>query len=199
MRGRREYNWTSRLDRALTQRIYMMHEHCRECNDHEFRFRVMGATGMPYDVVVDGDGGDVYCSCPDHTTRGNFCKHLIFMFIRVLQFSSDEVYNQYFSHGVYTTTPQTVTACQEFFRRKERAIEMLDPEQEDVGVAQKPIDDEDDCPICYENFSETADETVLWCRAACGKSVHENCFMKWTQARRQDVTCVYCLSIWRWN
>eukprot|EP00775_Hariotina_reticulata_P009934 gene9934-10089_t len=44
-------------------------------------FTVLGATGNVYTVVV---GRHPHCTCPDHA-RGNLCKHILFVMLRVLK------------------------------------------------------------------------------------------------------------------
>ena len=59
---------------------------------------------------------------------------------------------------------------------------------------RKPV--EGDCPIC---FSELGDEkeSVVWCRAACGQNIHQECFETWAKTKTSgDVTCPMCRSVW---
>jgi hypothetical protein len=59
---------------------------------------------------------------------------------------------------------------------------------------RKPIDG--DCPICV--FEMSADEDLVWCKAACGQNFHAECFAQWKRSRvGQRVTCVYCRTPWQ--
>jgi hypothetical protein len=42
-------------------------------------------------------------------------------------------------------------------------------------------------------------EKLVWCKAACGNNMHEDCFKNWQTAKqnRADVTCVYCRTPWQ--
>lgn len=68
---------------------------------------------------------------------------------------------------------------------------------------RKPL--EGDCPICFEEM-EAQGEAIVWCKAACGQNIHQQCFEMWAATKRQqagagdgdkvDVTCPYCRSVW---
>jgi len=47
-------------------------------------FAVLGSTGNVYNVRI---AQTPHCSCPDHE-RGNLCKHIIFVLLRVLGLSA---------------------------------------------------------------------------------------------------------------
>jgi hypothetical protein len=55
---------------------------------------------------------------------------------------------------------------------------------------------EGDCSVCREDLKEG--ETV-WCKAGCGKSVHEKCFEGWRREREgrgREATCTDCRAVW---
>lgn len=60
---------------------------------------------------------------------------------------------------------------------------------------RKPI--EGDCPICYSELEAKSPEAVVWCRAACGQNMHEQCFSMWARTKSNDVTCPMCRSLWQ--
>lgn len=60
---------------------------------------------------------------------------------------------------------------------------------------RKPI--EGDCPICYSELEAKSSEAVVWCRAACGQNMHEQCFSMWARTKSNDVTCPMCRSLWQ--
>lgn len=183
------YAWRSRLSRAFTQRLYIIHDQSRMTSDTEFHFKVMGNTDNEYDVVIDASS--VYCSCPDHSTRGNLCKHLMFIMIRAIGMKDQDVQRQY--EDAFETNEQTLEHCKRFFSTREEASLLVTKEEEQ----RKPIEEDDDCPICYESFKDTAKEPTVWCKAACGKSIHQSCFVKWRKSRGGATTCVYCRAVWK--
>lgn len=60
---------------------------------------------------------------------------------------------------------------------------------------RKPI--EGDCPICFSELEEKG-EAIVWCRAACGQNMHQQCFETWarTKSGAGKVTCPMCRSVW---
>jgi hypothetical protein len=180
-------NWEfeSRLDRAFKQRIYLMN--AEKKSEDTFSFIVMGASGKPYNLLV---GLTIQCSCPDHTQSHKLCKHLLFLLIRVLKQSRNYVKNNYFNKPIFMTKKDTFELCNKYLEDGDILIE------NDGKVSQRPIEDEDCCPICFEDFNETK-ESIVYCKSSCGKSVHLDCFMKWV-AKKNIVTCVYCRSEWIW-
>lgn len=167
----------------------------------------MGNSGSAYDIRVDERR--VFCSCPDHASRGNLCKHLMFVLIRACKMPQQDIFRDYYSVNRFNSTEETLTKCQEFFQRREEGLEgeRFRPDPVDTKsakevavrptVERKEIDD--CCPICYEDFADTQNENTVWCRYGCGKSLHENCFLRWSQSqsmKRQTVNCVYCRTQW---
>ena len=184
-----EYAWKSRMARAFTQRIYMIHDQSSMSSESEFHFKVMGNTDNAYDVVIDGTA--VSCSCPDHSGRGNFCKHLMFVLIRVIGMQSTDVQHSY-EGGQFDSSKSTLEHCVRFFANRQEALKMVRTEED----KRKPIEEDDECPICYEAFTDK--EATVWCKAACGKSIHQSCFAKWSKTSgRGKATCVYCRSPWK--
>lgn len=205
----RDYDWRTRLDRAFTQRIYLMDASGSppESLEPDYHFKVMGNSGLPYDLVIDSQ--NLYCSCPDHSQRGNLCKHLMFVLIRAMGHTTDSVFETYFSNNTFTPSALTLAKCKLFLDRRSQGLIDINyqpaPSPRHLpavvkDVPQKTIEPDDDCPICYEDFTTTQGESVVWCRASCGKSLHENCFVKWAQEaerKRTPVSCVYCRAKWR--
>ena len=60
------------------------------------------------------------------------------------------------------------------------------------GLAeQKPIQDDDVCPICLDNIKDNGD--LVYCKK-CGNSLHKKCFEMW--CKRNKKTCVFCRGDW---
>ena len=203
---RNDYNWSSRIERSFTQRIYLMD--AEMVGDNSFRFKMMGNSGNPYDILVK-NGELISCSCPDHQLWTNFCKHMMHLLIRVIGIPRQQVFNHYYRDGNFTVGCETILIVVDWFNRRES--ETHDVGEYDVEVdgqskmKMRPIEDEDDCGVCYEPFGETKEEPTIWCRTGCGKSVHQSCFLKWSQALRKkygshkSVGCVYCRTDWVWG
>lgn len=62
---------------------------------------------------------------------------------------------------------------------------------------RKPI--EGDCPICYCELEADNPGSIVWCKAACGQNIHQECFQMWarTKGASGNVTCPMCRSTWK--
>ena len=75
-----------RLNRALSQRLYLIEEKDISNTEESFhflgrRYDVLGSTGNVYNVLISKFPS---CSCPDFTGKNHVCKHLFFVMIKVL-------------------------------------------------------------------------------------------------------------------
>lgn len=74
-----------RIDRAASQRLYLVHtedgppQH-PEHGGPSCKFSVLGSTGSLYTVVLSRVPT---CGCPDHL-KGNLCKHILFVLTKVV-------------------------------------------------------------------------------------------------------------------
>ena len=208
MRASTDYDWSSRIERAFTQRIYLMDS--GQLEDGSFRFKMMGNSGKAYDIVAHL-GEDISCSCPDHQVHHNFCKHIMHLLIRVIGIPRQTVFEHYYRNRNFAVGSETIHPCIAWFDRKKNNLDDVLPgepavEEEIPGqVKRREIEEDDDCPVCYEAFADTAQEQTIWCRVGCGKSVHQSCFLKWSQSISRKyggnkvVTCVYCRTEWVWG
>ncbi|EKM82298.1 hypothetical protein AGABI1DRAFT_34029 [Agaricus bisporus var. burnettii JB137-S8] len=73
-------NVLERAERVRIQRFFMI-ERKREGKTFKEEFKVLGSTANVYTVTIDHKPK---CSCPDNAIRGNHCKHIMFIFLKVL-------------------------------------------------------------------------------------------------------------------
>ncbi|KAL7424068.1 hypothetical protein Q5752_001653 [Cryptotrichosporon argae] len=199
-----------RAQRVLMQRMFMVDREAVGNDDAPLeRFKVLGSTGNVYTTII---GHVPQCDCPDFGFGNKPCKHIIFVFLKVLKLPmsnkawfqaallTDEL------RAVFAAAPPTPCASvsvsgqvrTEYLRATgvevEEKAEVVGKRIESVG---------DDCPVCYEEMSEVDnksgklvyDESV----AGCGKALHAECFNMWaaTANRKGDaVTCVWCRAPW---
>jgi hypothetical protein len=126
---------------------------------------------------------------------------LMLLLIRVIGIPRERAYENFYRSQDFTVGPETIDAVVGWFDRKADAgnadAELEENEPEIPGqVKRRPIEEDDDCPVCYEAFADTASEQTIWCRAGCGKSVHQSCFLKWSQAlgQKYGISCSDCSS-----
>lgn len=71
-----------RISRAISQRMYLIHQiDTSSATSLSRQFAVLGSTGNVYDVTI---GQKPHCTCPD-CAKGNLCKHIIFVMIKVIK------------------------------------------------------------------------------------------------------------------
>ncbi|KAH6886695.1 hypothetical protein BKA70DRAFT_1123082 [Coprinopsis sp. MPI-PUGE-AT-0042] len=165
-------------------------------------FKVSGSTGNVYTITIDKIPR---CSCPD-SQKGNHCKHILFVFTKVLQVSKDsglwyqkallstELSSIFTNAPLAPNAPTNPRMQAEYNKAVGKAVGSSTPQQ-----SHKRMPDEgDDCPICYDSMHGVGEASLVWCEG-CGNAVHKGCFTQWSNTARSNgnaVTCVWCRSKW---
>ncbi|RYP19799.1 hypothetical protein DL765_003145 [Monosporascus sp. GIB2] len=174
-------------DRATSQRFYVLSRWRAGTDDEcpEEIVEMTGSTGNIYHVHISQLPA---CTCP-HATKGNQCKHMIYVMARVLRARFDLVYQ-------LALLPSEL---REIFSQAP-PIEISDDDSAKEQVEdknRKAIDG--DCPICFTPL-EGPDDTT-YCRAQCGQNMHTECFEMWATTKRASardrVTCPMCRAPWQ--
>jgi hypothetical protein len=170
-------------ERAMTQRLTVL---SRERN---------GTNDMPEEsVVLAGSTGNVYtqkiglvpsCDCP-HAMKGNQCKHIIYVMLRVLKAREDIAYQ------LALTSSELREVLKNAPLIPGVETDPTDAQGEQDGN-RKPIEGE--CPICYDDL-EPGKDAIVYCKASCGNNVHKDCMQKWISMSRGKATCPYCRATW---
>lgn len=168
--------------RALTQRFTVLNrERCGTDEVPEEKVTISGSTGNVYIVDV---GLVPKCDCP-HARKGNQCKHIIYVMLRVLKAPEQIGYQ-------LALLPSEL---RDLFKNAP-PIPKADADADSSDGNRKEIEGE--CPICYMEF-EPHKEVIVYCRAACGNNVHKDCMDHWMHAQHGKATCPYCRSTWEGN
>ncbi|EMD38028.1 hypothetical protein CERSUDRAFT_134570 [Gelatoporia subvermispora B] len=192
-------NILERLDRVISQRFFLVD---RRRDGHELReeFNVLGSTGNVYTVVVDKKPS---CNCPD-ALKGNHCKHILFIFLKVLQVTQESGY--WYQKGLLTSelddifarAPPAPNSVANARVREAYACATGRPSEStsaaDSGQKKRIPGSEDDCPVCYENMHGAKENTLTFCQA-CGNGLHKECFQQWARSATK-MTCVFCRAEW---
>ncbi|RPD66345.1 hypothetical protein L226DRAFT_550337 [Lentinus tigrinus ALCF2SS1-7] len=191
-------NIIERVERVMAQRFYMI-DRKREGNELREEFSVLGSTGNVYTVVIDKKPS---CNCPD-ALKGNHCKHILFIFLKVLQVSqnSGHWYQKALItselEDIFTKAPRAPAAIAHERIRNAYAQatgKKVAPSSEASSRKRLP-GEEDDCPICYENMHREAESKLTFCED-CGNGLHKVCFQQWANAAKNGITCVFCRAKW---
>lgn len=198
-----------RIDRALHQRLYLLAINKSPNESISREYKVLGQTANVYTVVISHIPS---CTCPDYD-NGNLCKHIIFILHRVLKVSrrSPLIYqqalltselNEIFAKADAQNNDLSILAEQpilDAFRARTDNPDVMVTTKVRTTIEQKPIHDDDECPICFESMiNET--KNILFCSTSCGNNIHKNCFDKWRQAKlsmNESVTCPFCRIEWK--
>jgi len=193
-----------RIDRALTQRLYLIEakptENC-DSLDASTTFAVLGSTGNVYSVKISRRAS---CSCPDYV-RSYLCKHILFVLLKVLRVddASPVIYqNAWLSTEVkelmtgWTERQNGILAND---RVRERYAELStnpndEKEDEDGAVKRKSVEEEPDCAICFDPLGK---EELTYCKVACGTNFHKACIERWATSGYHGLTCPNCRSPWQ--
>ncbi|KAF9012885.1 hypothetical protein BDZ89DRAFT_963413 [Hymenopellis radicata] len=192
-----------RLDRVASQRFFMVDRE-REGDELKEVFSVLGSTGNIYKVTIDHLPR---CDCPDFQ-KGNHCKHIIFIFTKVLQVPSHSTHWYQKAllteelEEVFNNAPLAPNAlANERVREAYARATGKTPKAASTSQSQKtrkvPGED-DDCPICYESMHKQPEAKLEWCEE-CGNALHKECFGQWRTTQRnagKKLTCVWCRADW---
>jgi hypothetical protein len=189
-----------RQQRGLNDRLLLVEQIVADTGFTHFM--VLGTTGKTYVVKLIQEPE---CSCPDFCTRGVRCKHIYFVLQRVLGCGERLAFQPEFTPDQLTrmltgqpAVAKNLVASQD----SEHKVIVIDLTQEDKvdGVAQKPITDEDPCPMCYETMDPKT-EQIVYCKAKCGQNMHKQCLKRWGDRQlkvlhQKTVSCPMCREPW---
>lgn len=183
--------------------------------------------------VVMGSNGNVYrctisnypqCTCPDFIKRADSsahgpCKHLIFVFLRVLKVKEDDpvwwqvrLIPEELTRILADAPPTARLDCMaENSVREQYAAVSAQPHPSSSTAAAVASSNKDndtpaasgDCPVCFEGMgpgsgsdttskdNATGADPVTAC-GGCRQYFHERCLKMWARAQPADPTCPLC-------
>ncbi|KAG8881468.1 hypothetical protein FRB98_004307 [Tulasnella sp. 332] len=173
-----------RRERVMTQRFFMID---RERDGDALRedFKVLGSTGNVYTVSI---GILPSCNCPDGT-RGNHCKHIMFVYLKVLGVPVDS--HTWYQKAllpselaeIFASAPKNPTTVVSERLREQYAHATgtpspkkgKEPEEATNSKNRKVLEDGDDCPVCYESMQDAEEAKLDFCET-CKNAIHKECF-----------------------
>lgn len=149
-------------------------------------------------VYKNSDKGTFWCNCPDHkfnsTKKGTVCKHITFIVCKVYKYLKLSFFDN------KTLPDDDVDKLIEKLKSdslwKDKAIAKKQKKitLESFKEFTKELEEEDLCPVCYDELYEADKAELLTCPQCCNY-VHNECMEVWLE--RRD-TCVYCKDdIWK--
>ena len=193
---------TKRVDRALSQRLYLLNQiDISTPNNLGRKYDVLGSTGNVYEVEISRIPS---CTCPD-AAKGNLCKHILFVYLRVLKLQPrskviiQKALLQEELATTFTSKPMTcvasdVQASKSVMRIYSNSMQgsqsLEDDHEEKIDKEDSEETPQGECPICFESMATK--ESINRCQT-CRNSIHVDCLRRWLD---QSKTCVYCRSVW---
>lgn len=175
-------NYDARKYRGISQKLYLI-----ESIDHEDyikkEFVIMGSTGNVYTVTIDEKPT---CTCPDHKSRHNRCKHIYFVLIKIMGVTEIDKssYSKKDLFDMFKNIPPVTDLLKVSADLKNKYNQLLD-----TTSADKSKDIDDFCPICLDELNNG--EELLTCKSHCGRHVHKDCFSMYNKNGKRS-KCIYC-------
>lgn len=203
-----------RIERALGQRLYLLTAERHE-DGVGAGFAVLGSTGNVYQVDL---GQRPSCSCPDFMRGQGLCKHVLFIWLRVLRLDQDDpriwqkallpselqaAVGPLFTRRARRMVPLAAKAAREAYLKASSGsrgeLELADAEEQVEGARKRQCLQGEDCPVCFEEMTaaEEASHLITFC-CACGNNLHKDCIRRWQRASGgSSATCPFCRQPWR--
>ena len=174
---------SQRIERCYTDNIYLIESVPPDSEDDTERtYVIMGHSGHVYNVTISHRPK---CTCPDFYLRGNRCKHIYFVLIRIMNI--DNVTDKYYSDDDLTDMFRNIPPIAQNLMYKGSDVEI----NEGKEVEQK-FEEGDICPICLDPLENGKE--LDFCRYSCGKTIHSKCFSMWVKSKGS--ICVFCRAQW---
>ena len=170
-----------KLKKSLSEKIYLLS--AKQVNKTEWNFSLRGQSLNVYNQILRPDFFN--CSCPDHSTRNNFCKHLLFLVSRVaiqmeLAASISVDKNKWNNDAFNACVPSWINRLKCHIAKK--------------GTV-KPINEKavgSDCSICFDTITDK--DVLSQCIKTCKNYFHQDCIKRWLETGHD--TCPLCRSDW---
>lgn len=169
-----------RLQKSLSEKIYLLS--ASQIAENEWNFKVRGQSKNVYDQILKPDLFS--CSCPDHKTRGSFCKHLLFLIARVA--TQMELASKIQSNKANWKETAFQACASSWINRLKNRINEAKEKIVKPGVIGS------DCPICFEEMKE--DEELTQCVTTCKNYFHKGCIELWHSSGHSN--CALCRAEW---
>jgi Ring finger domain/SWIM zinc finger len=221
-----------RLERALTQRLYLVqHDDIPAAKsvtaDSAVNFTVLGSTGNVYTVVLSLQPT---CNCPDFCRRNDMCKHIMFVLLKVVGLNVDHSMS-YQKAYVVSELKELLTKLRARMRRvggshdstvlanahvraavvgatstaaaaaaAAAAADGTDGKEDaetkqETGVQRRSLDEDADCPICFDDLKSESLDALVYCQSTCGANFHAACITRWLGASHAK-SCPNCRQAW---
>lgn len=170
-----------RCSRALSQPMFLLR--AKKLSETHWTFLVRGYSGTNYDLNFSSDA--LECSCPDFQKRKDTCKHVFFIFGRVL---ADVDLMVDVDSGLAASEVFSPMLC--FSERLERRIDHRLERLRSSGCSAV-VNGDDDCVVCFEPI-----KAPEWVCVQCRKpAMHTRCAREWFKYCGRTPSCPLCRAV----
>lgn len=162
---------SNRKERGLNERIYLL---SASNHNNKWELTVKGSSNKVYKILLSKE--KINCKCMDFTIRKKICKHLYFIFVKVL-------------NSTFAINDNDIESIKNKFNEiSDKLYSIL---SNHVGTCEKiEYDKSDSCCICFEDFG---DEDIIQCKMTCKNVFHMECINLWLSKNKN---CPLCRSTW---
>lgn len=187
-----------RLTRASRHRLFLLD---KKDEQNTISCAVMGSNGNIYKCEISVHPS---CGCPDFQKRKGTgtegpCKHLIFVFTRVLKVPREDP--KWWQIRLLSSELKEIVENAPKGPLREAGVmaevavveRYQQSSQEPIEEGRRPLEGE--CTICYEDLvaddrNQSVSEETTYCKK-CGNNFHSMCLQNWHRAQRNP-TCPLC-------
>jgi hypothetical protein len=186
--------------------------------NNSIEWKISGSTKNIYTVICKD--AKMKCNCPDmlmNAKKHNIvCKHVVFSLYKVCKCKDFTYFDtKIVTDDIYAIILNCAIQREQLFNDDSPLIDnqllesyarlsintsseklVSPPKSAPPKIEARPIEDDAECPICYDflkpDASSTSTVELDFCRV-CKNSVHKACLAKWLEFKK---SCVYCRSTW---
>lgn len=151
-----------RVQRAISQRLYLTGASSEDSGSKYAYFQVEGSTGKSYIVTFNTERAT--CDCPDFSTRGKICKHIIFIIVRVLK-----------------AVPKNSVFLKWDIEKIHKLFKCLREKNNQIEESHLPNIRNSDCCICFEDIPIKPGRAGLIVCKTCMNGYHTSCISRWNK------------------
>jgi hypothetical protein len=170
--------------------------------DGSWIFKIEGFSGSKYKVWMHKEKG-CKCECIDFRNRSSHCKHIYFIFCRVMgrpawarTISAHPVEKSAFD--LFPDLTERLTAV---LTKRSEASTQDDTDANGVRCnANRIVARNSECIICFEPFSEARPGDWLCDNGGCGNALHMTCIKTYARhLQRMQFPCPLCRKLCRFG
>jgi hypothetical protein len=168
----------TRKDRGINQKFYLI----TLTKTEELWTIVLEGLTNRYTVNLSTDS--INCNCPDYEHRGQICKHLYFIILKIAG-----CYQILLDHDMIDQKKIKSKDFEQLDQNLKNKIQEHNKkgDDENPGKRQKIVYE---CLICLEEIKQ--DQNELECVSQCHKHYHKSCLQKWLAVNKN---CPHCRAI----